>query len=172
MVNAFALPGGRILVTDKLIAMTQTPDELAAVLAHEVAHVEKRHVMQSVWRSMAAGLLLEAALGGGSGAGQQAVLLLSQLQTEKFSRGLEAEADARGLELLRSEGYSTLGMAAFFDKISDPKQAGPQLEWLSSHPDTAKRAAQARSRGRPGRPILTPQDWTLLKTVCAAPAKP
>nr|QQZ49803.1 M48 family metalloprotease [Phenylobacterium glaciei] len=53
MANAFALPGGAVMVTDDLIDMAKTPDELSAVIAHEAAHVERRHVMQAVWRSWA-----------------------------------------------------------------------------------------------------------------------
>jgi Zn-dependent protease with chaperone function len=64
------------MVTDRLIALAASPDELSAVIAHEAAHVEKRHVMQSVWRSFGFGVLLDAVVGGGTGAGQQAVLLI------------------------------------------------------------------------------------------------
>ena len=70
MINAFALPGGPVLVTDDLIREARTPDELSAVIAHEVSHIEKRHVMQAVWRSLGIGLLLDAVVGGGSGAGR------------------------------------------------------------------------------------------------------
>ena len=70
MTNAFALPGGPILLTDDLIREAESPDEMAAVIAHEIAHVERRHVMQAVWRALGMGLVLDAVVGGGSGAGQ------------------------------------------------------------------------------------------------------
>ncbi len=168
-VNAFALPGGAVVVTDELIAQARSPDELAGVLAHEIAHVEGRHVMQAAWRSMGAGLVLDAVVGGGSGAGQQAILLASSLSNQRFSRKLEVQADARGMQLLARHDISTQGMADFFDRLSDRK-ADPRVrqatEWFSSHPDTVARAAKAHAAARPGRPALSDADWKLVKSAC------
>ena len=173
-VNAFALPGGAVVVTDELIAEAHSPDELAGVLAHEIAHVERRHVMQAAWRSMGAGLVLDAVVGGGTGAGQQAILLASNLSNQRFSRTLEAEADARGIQLLARHDISSKGMADFFDRLSDRK-ADPRVrqaaEWFSNHPDTVARAAKARAAARPGLPALSDADWTLVKAACKAKPK-
>jgi beta-barrel assembly-enhancing protease len=75
-----------VLVTGDLIELAKTPDELSAVIAHEVAHVERRHVMQGVWRSLGLGLVLDAVVGGGTGADQQAVLLMGSVTDLRFSR--------------------------------------------------------------------------------------
>lgn len=169
MVNAFALPGGSILVTDDLIQMARSPDELAAVIAHEIAHVEKRHAMQAAWRSMGVGLVLDAVVGGGTGAGQQAVLLVGGFTEQRFSRELELEADARAIQLLKAEGISTRGMADFFDRLADhrsPREAKDVAEWFSTHPDTARRADTARALAVEGRPALPAADWAALKRVC------
>ena len=104
MVNAFALPGGYILITDDLIREATSPDELSAVIAHEVAHVEKRHVMQAVWRNFGVGMLLDLIVGGGTGAGQQAVILAGQASELSYSRSAELEADSRGQALLHADG--------------------------------------------------------------------
>lgn len=170
IVNAFALPGGVILVTDDLIEGAEGPDELAGVLAHEVAHVERRHVMRSVWRSMGIGLILDAVLGGGTGAGQQAVLLASSISDQRFSRSLEAEADDRALEILAARRISSAGLAVFFDRMADKKasqSARDVAEWFATHPDSGRRAAHVRAAARPGRPAMTPQAWDELKAVCA-----
>lgn len=170
IVNAFALPGGTILVTDKLIDQARSPDELAGVLAHEIAHIERRHVMQSVWESMGVGLVLDVVAGGGSGATQQAVMLLGSVTKQRFSRGLEREADERGIELLRAHDISSAGMANFFERMQD-EHSGPAAkaveQWFDSHPDSARRAATARAGARPGRPALTPATWSELRQVCA-----
>lgn len=168
-VNAFALPGGTVMVTEELIAQARSPDELAGVLAHEIAHVERRHVMQAAWRSMGARLVLDAVVGGGSGAGQQAILLAGSLSNQRFSRKLEVEADVRGIQLLARHDISSQGMADFFDRLSDRKadaRVRQAAEWFSSHPDTVGRAAMARAAARAGRPALSDADWKSLKRVC------
>lgn len=168
-VNAFALPGGTILVTGELIARAEGPDELAAVLAHEIAHIERRHAMQAAWRAMGAGLLLDAVVGGGSGAGQQLIVLAGGFADHRFSRALEAEADQRAIELLRAEEISTRGMADFFGRLAN-REDTPKLraaaEWFQTHPDTANRAEAARRAILSGRPALSQQEWNALRKVC------
>ena len=170
MVNAFALPGGGVLVTDELIAMTRTPDELAAVIAHEVAHVQARHVMQAVWRALGVGLLLDAVVGGGTGAGQQAVLLAGSVTDLRYGRAAEAEADARGQELLADRGLSSEGMAPFFERLAargEGREAAAVKELLSGHPDTLRRARVSRAHAQPGATAFTPAEWAAIKQVCA-----
>lgn len=167
--NAFALPGGRIMVTDTLIKEARSPDELSAVIAHEVAHVERRHVMQAVWRYFGLGVALDAVVGGGSGAGQQAVLLAGSTTSLRFSRKAEAEADARGMELLQALGLSSKGMAPFFARLASKGDKGALAvfeEFSSDHPDSARRAAAARAAERPGTPAFTPKEWVQIKAAC------
>jgi hypothetical protein len=169
LVNAFALPGGAVLVTDDLIALTETPDELAAVIAHEIAHVEQRHVMQAVWRALGAGLLLDLTVGGGTGAGQQAVLLAGSFADLRYSRRAEAEADVRGMDMLARAGLSSEGLAPFFGRLAatgTSPVARDTVEWLSSHPDTLRRVRDARRRARPGDPALTPAEWAAVRRAC------
>lgn len=174
MVNAFALPGGAVMVTDDLIALAKTPDELAAVIAHEAAHVERRHVMQAVWRSLGLGLVLDAVVGGGSGAGQQAVLLAGSVADLRFSRSAESEADVRGQQLLEANGLSSQGMAPFFERIAAKgggAEAGAVRELMSSHPDSLRRARESAARARPGAPAFTPAEWAAIRTACQKPKR-
>jgi beta-barrel assembly-enhancing protease len=169
MVNAFALPGGAILVTDDLIEAAESPDELAAVIAHEAAHVEKRHVMQAVWRSLGLGLVLDAVVGGGTGAGQQAVLLAGSFTDLRYSRDAETEADSRGQDLLQAAELSSLGMAPFFERIA-VKGEGPNetavRELISSHPDALRRAKLSRARARSGGSAFSAAEWKAIRTSC------
>lgn len=172
--NAFALPGGAVLVTDDLIDMAKNPDELSAVIAHEVAHVEKRHVMQAVWRSLGLGLVLDAVVGGGTGAGQQAVLLAGSFTDLRYSREAETEADDLGRELLHQHGLSSLGMAPFFERLAakgEGADAAAVKELISSHPDALRRARLSRGRARPGESAFTPREWAAVKVACAGPEK-
>lgn len=170
MVNAFAMPGGRIMVTGELIRQAETPDELSAVIAHEIAHVEKRHVMQSVWRNFGVGMLLDLVVGGGTGAGQQAVILAGQASELSYSRSAEAEADARGQALLHADGLSSEGMAPFFERLAGKgkrTEVDEASEFLNSHPDSARRARVARAAARPGQSALTAEEWRTVKSTCA-----
>lgn len=177
MLNAFALPGGPILITDDLIRDAKSPDELSAVVAHEVSHIEKRHVMQAVWRSLGIGLLLDAVVGGGSGAGQQAVLLAGQATDLHYGRDAESEADMRGQQLLHKQGLSSQGMASFFarlgheaDRQAKTDRDGGGLstvtEFASTHPDSVRRARAARAAEQPGGVALTPAEWAAIKASC------
>lgn len=168
-VNAFALPGGAVLVTDDLIEMAETPDELGAVIAHEVAHVDERHVMQAVWRSMGLGVVLDAVLGGGTGAGQQLILLMGSFADLRFSREAEREADRRGMALLHAQGLSSQGMATFFERIAAKEEGeGAALvkELMSSHPESLRRAKALRGLGRPGDRAFDIKDWAAIKGAC------
>ena len=169
MLNAMALPGGRVWVTDDLIREAKSPDELAAVVAHEVAHIEKRHVMQAVLRSLGIGMVLDAVVGGGSGAGQQAVILAGNATELSYGRRDETEADARGQALLHTQGLSSLGMASFFERLDDTTgraDTDAAVEFTSSHPNTQRRVAAARAAERPGAPALTEGEWQAVRTAC------
>lgn len=173
-VNAFALPGGSVLVTDDLIREAETPDELAAVVAHEVAHIEKRHVMQAVWRSLGVGLLLDAVVGGGTGAGQQAVLLAGQATDLRYGRDAELEADQRGQALLVGAGMSSQGMAPFFERMhgeGEDKRLAAAAEFVSTHPDSGRRAQRARDGARSGAAALSPSEWAAVRASCGAGSK-
>lgn len=170
MVNAFAMPGGRIMITGELIRQAETPDELSAVIAHEIAHVEQRHVMQAVWRNFGVGMLLDLVVGGGTGAGQQAVILAGQASELSYSRSAEAEADARGQALLHADGLSSQGMAPFFERLAGKgrrSEVDEAAEFLNTHPDSARRARVARQAARSGRSALTAEEWRTVKSTCA-----
>ncbi len=171
LINAFALPGGTILVTDDLIREVQSPDELAAVIAHEVAHIEKRHVMQAVWRNLGIGMVLDLVVGGGTGAGQQAVILAGQASQLSYSRAAEVEADGRGQALLHGLGLSSRGMAIFFERLAayEGKPADSETsatEFMSTHPDTARRIKSARAGEKGGASAFAAGEWAAIKSAC------
>jgi predicted Zn-dependent protease len=139
-VNAFALPGGFIVVNSGLLAEARTGEEVAGVLAHELSHVTSRHSTKRI----AGGLGVSAALAlvlGGIDIGAPAYTL-SYLASLGYERGQEREADEQGQALLERAGISPLGMATFFERLSSSPRP-PEL--LSTHPDPGDRAERARA---------------------------
>ncbi len=136
-VNAFALPGGIVVVNKGLIEKADSANEVAGVLAHEVQHVEQRHALKNMITSSgiaAAALLL---LGD---ANVFVTIMAHKISAQYFSRQTEADADMKGVALLQKSKVNADGLVTFFKKLQDAykgKSHGPQ--WLSSHPDTNNR---------------------------------
>ncbi len=159
-VNAFALPGGFVGVHLGLIGITNSRDQLASVLAHELAHVTQRHIARSIapgQRSSMVGLaalllgILAASRGASADvvnasiAGGQAAAIQGQLN---FSRDMEREADRIGYGLLGAAGYATAGMGEMFERmeVANRLNDAGNFPYLRSHPLTIDRIAEARSR--------------------------
>lgn len=159
-VNAFALPGGFVGVHLGLIALTTTRDQLASVLAHELAHVTQRHIARSIAVSQRstlvsmASVLLAILAAGRSGnadtvnaaiAGGQAAAIQGQLN---FSREMEREADRIGFQLLEAGGFDITGMGDMFQRMADATRLSDSnaFPYLRTHPLTVDRLSEARSR--------------------------
>ena len=172
--NAFALPDDSIIVTDDLIQLAGHPDELTGVLAHEIAHIERNHVMTNPVRQMGAGIFFDIVFGG-AGAGQAIAVASVNLAGLRYSRGDEQEADTRGLDYLDAAGIDTGGLARMFDRFRDvaETEGGEIPTLLSSHPATPARAAAARARSRQGlQPSLSDRDWRIVRQACGGSAAP
>ncbi len=133
VVNAFAAPGGYIVVYKGLLAFTQSPEELAGVLAHEIQHVTHRHVTRQILRQASLGMILGAMTGdlnGAMAAGIQSVIILGGLS---YSRTAEAEADREGRKLLIKAGIDPRGMTAFFERLRKNIPRPPQYPNISRH---------------------------------------
>ncbi len=167
-INAFALPGGYIGVHTGLIEATRNENELAGVLAHEVAHVTQRHIARAIHASqrqsiLSTAIMLGAVLAGAAGAGSDAVqgaMAVAQgtqaQQQINFTRSNEYEADRVGIDALAEAGFDPVGMATFFEVISRstrPVEARVP-EFLRTHPVGAARISEARSRARSYAPVL------------------
>ncbi|MEC5399211.1 M48 family metallopeptidase [Uliginosibacterium sp. H1] len=141
-INAFAMPGGIVVVHSGLIAATRTPEELAGVLAHEVQHIELRHSLKALIKQTGLSALWALATGdlGGALAGEAAQRMMSL----GFSRDAEREADSAGFDALLRAGIDPAGMPAFFDTLA--KQAGSAPELLSTHPASGARSDALASR--------------------------
>lgn len=166
MSNAFALPGGNIVVTCPLIQELQNPAELQAVLAHEIAHVTKRHVMTGLIRAVGAQISLAALTGAGGG--QTLVSIANQAAQMSYTREDEAEADRTALEYLDSAKLDASGLATFFDRLAAAKgEKEERGAFMSSHPTSKSRADAARRQPKgPDGQALNGKEWIMLKTAC------
>lgn len=142
-INAFALPGGVIVVHTGLIEAVRRPEELAGVLAHELQHVEQRHSLEALVKSLGLRGVWAAVTGDvGTGIAGDAALKLASL---RFSRDAEHEADELGFDLLVRHGIDPQGMADFFGTMQ--AAAGPSPpKWLSTHPPSDARQRGLRAR--------------------------
>jgi beta-barrel assembly-enhancing protease len=142
-INAFAMPGGIIVVHTGLIKATRRPEELAGILAHEVQHVELRHGLKGLVKELGLRGLWAALTGdlGGAIAGEAAL----QLTSLRFSRAAELQADARGFDALVAQGIDPQGMVDFFGTMEKAAGATPPA-WLSTHPASAVRQEALRAR--------------------------
>lgn len=162
-INAFALPGGYIGVHTGLLEATRSEDELAGVLAHEVAHVTQRHIARAIYASsrqsiLSTAIMLGAVLAGaasGSSDVMQAGVAVAQgtamQQQINFTRSNEREADRIGISALAGAGFDPYGMASFFNVMSRQTTRAPNErtpEFLMTHPVTSSRIAEARDRAR------------------------
>lgn len=140
-INAYALPGGHIVVYTGLINAANSAGEAAGVLAHEISHVEKRHALRNMVHALGLRALLGTVLGNYSGGiwGN----LAEHLDSLNYSRELESEADMDGLETLRRAGIAANGMETFFARMTERESATPHL--LARHPASDERLAALRT---------------------------
>ena len=170
MVNAFALPGGRVVLSRQLIDAAESAEEVAGVLAHEIGHVHHRHPEEGMVRGMGLQVLLSLASGGGDTMGSMA----SILAVLRYSRDAEREADSYAREALVAGAIDPMGFKHFFETIrqmeGEPENGvfGKLGGILSTHPMTDERitAIQPLPPGVVARPVLTPAQWASLRAIC------
>jgi len=160
VINAFALPGGFIGVNYGLFMASETEDELASVLAHEIAHVTQRHYARAYNLGPKSNLPVLAAIiaaiilgnqGNDLGQAAMATAAASTIQKQiNFTRHNEEEADRIGIQLLANAGFDPEKMADFFDKLEQQSRLyGVNIpEFLRTHPVNSARIADARNRAR------------------------
>ena len=158
-INAFAGPGGYIGVNYGLFLASESESELAGVMAHEIAHVTQRHLARAfeaqdrmsvpTMAALLASILIGATTDGSTGAAALMATSAASLQHQiNFTRANEKEADSVGIQTLADAGLDPYGMPQFFERLQkNSKLYGTRLpEFLSTHPVTTNRIAEATSR--------------------------
>ena len=164
MFNAAALPGGHIIMFNGAVTQTEDADELAGIMAHEIAHVRRRHVTEALIRELGIGALIRL-FAGDIGANAEQLVALS------YTREHEAEADSDAIAMLDRAGISPLPTARLFERLSSHEDEGAfySAEFLNSHPlssGRARRFAAAHDKGRRYTPILTQDQSDALFNIC------
>lgn len=145
--NAFALPDGRIVLTDALWQLAKSDAEIEGVFAHEMAHVRLAHGLQRVYEASLVPAAIVVITGDLSQVSQIAVILPGILMQSAYSREFETEADKSSIAILTRLGEKPAAMASLLERL-DKKHCGEEgcgKSWLGNHPDTARRAAMFRS---------------------------
>lgn len=181
MLNAFAAPGGQVVLMRGLIEKARGPDEVAGVLAHEIGHVVSRDPTRNALRATGSAGILSLVLGDFTG-GAIFVALGEAMMNASYTRAAEAAADAYALGLLGAADISTRGFADFFDTLRRERGQGAaahDLEeraeeersgYLATHPASGGRAALARdfAETQQGtRPALDDARWQALRNICS-----
>lgn len=158
--NAFALPGGYIVVYSGLIDEASSPEQVAGVLAHEIAHVTRRHGLQRVAQSMGVGIAFGVVFGDANGIVALATDLAQSTAQNAYSRDHEAEADAEAVGLMHAAGLDPEAMCEFFQQLEQKQGDLPRpLAWISTHPQHADRIASIRNLSD----RLDPKDYSKLE---------
>lgn len=173
MVNALAAPGGTIVIFRGLLEQTDSPEELAGVISHEMQHILRRHSTRAVLQDASTGILLAALAGDTSGAMKFGIESAQTLGMLRYSRLNEEEADTEGIKMLLDAKVDPDGMIRFFEKLEKGSIELPDLfVYLSTHPNTGKRQDQLEEMARQSRTVpvrLLPKvDWDTVKKTCRA----
>jgi predicted Zn-dependent protease len=177
LVNAFATPGGQLVLTRGLVTAAGSADEVAGVLAHEMGHAIELHPETGLLRAMAISLAAELLSAGTSNTSSVGAMLVYL----RYSREAESQADAHAVRILRNAGIASKGFGDFFARIqgelgpSKPRKEKKNngrvndrlLSIVSTHPLTAARLAMVRSQpSYQATPALSDDDWQALRVMC------
>jgi predicted Zn-dependent protease len=137
--NAFALPGGTIVVTDQLVKLAQSEDEYAGVLAHEIGHVQNRHQLQQIYRLLGISFMIGLIGGDSSQIIDQVIGQAATLQSLAYSREFENDADKRSVEIMVKAGRNPVAFVALLERITKDIPGTKRTNWLSTHPGNEDR---------------------------------
>ncbi|MCF8719528.1 M48 family metallopeptidase [Nitrospina gracilis] len=184
-INALALPGGIVVVFQGLLNQTESAEELAGVLAHEFQHVLHRHSTRGIIRQLASGMLLSMMVGDTNSVMSGVLQTAGELDSLRFSRSMETEADREGMKMIIAARIDPKGMVRVFEKLEKEEkkllemvqdETGNVPEWtqyLSTHPAAGNRVKMlekmSAGNGAPPQPLLPDADWSTMHKKSSTP---
>jgi len=149
--NAFALPGGHVVIHSGLLLKADSAEEVAGVIAHEICHVTQRHHIRGLVNQVGVVLIVQTMFGDASALIATISRFGGDLSTLKNSREFENEADKAAWELLRRANINQKGMISFFEKLKNQRTEFEEgiektFDFMSTHPNTAERIVALRAR--------------------------
>ena len=135
MINAFALPGGKIVVFTGLIEKADTPEQVAGVLGHEMAHATLRHGLERIGQSIGMAAAVTLLIGDTGGLIAAGADLFRMASVNSYGRAQESAADAEGVRMLNAAGIDPAGLPKFFETLKREEGDIPDaIAWISTHP--------------------------------------
>jgi Zn-dependent protease with chaperone function len=166
--NALALPGGQMLLFSGLLDKANNPDEIAGVLAHELGHLKHRDNLRNMIHEGSTSFLIGLLFGDITGS-STIIFATRTLMNSSYSRDVEQSADTFAMDLMQRLGRPTKPMGELLFRVTG-KQGDKGLSIVASHPlteDRLLRMSEAQQSSS-GAPLLTPQEWTALKSICSS----
>ena len=169
MINAFAVPGGKVVLMRGLIEAAESPDEVAAVLAHEIGHVAARDPIRAALRTAGSAGILSMVFGDFAG-GAVVVLLTEQFLHAQYSQALEAAADDYAIAMMQDAGLPPGALGDMFERLREEHgEMDGVVSAFLSHPQLSERirVARAADAEATASPVLDDEDWQALRAICA-----
>ncbi len=164
LVNAFALPGGKIVVFTGLIEKADEPEQVAGVLGHEMAHATLRHGLERIGQSLGMAAAVTLLIGDTGGVVAAGADLFRMASVNSYGRAQESAADAEGVRMLHAAGMDPSGLPKFFETLKHEEGDIPDaISWISTHPKHEERiAALEKQIAALPAPVLIPLelDWS------------
>ena len=146
--NAFALPGGTIVITDQMIAEARSEDEILGVLAHELGHVEGRHGLRQIYGTLGFALVAGLVTGDFDGLAHDVAAQAAAVQALSYSRDFERAADRRGVELMLRVGRDPMALADIVARLSRGQGTDGVPAFLENHPGGEERRRDMLAHAR------------------------
>jgi predicted Zn-dependent protease len=143
-VNAFAMPGGHLVLFTGLINECRNSDELAGVLCHEIAHIRLNHTYLKLTKEI--GIAVISSIAGGSGGPEAIKLALETISSTAYDRSLESEADSKAVELLVNADIDPIQLSIFLEVLSKEENASEHIDFISTHPNLKKRSGDIHKK--------------------------
>jgi hypothetical protein len=144
--NAIAMPGGTIVITDQMVKLTETQEEVLAVLAHELGHIELRHAMKHVMQDSVIAVAVTTVTADAASLSVAVAGLPALLAQAKYSRKFETEADDFAFRLLKQRNHSPAAFASLMERLAKKHEEKEHaFAFVSTHPITSERIDRARA---------------------------
>ena len=166
-INAFTLPNNHLVIYSGLIKSSENEAELLGVISHELAHMEKNHVMKKLMKEV--GLSVLISMTTNNAGGEIIKKTAKMLSSSAYDRDLETEADLTAVEYLLNSNIDPEPFANFLYRLSDEEKNIPnQVYWISTHPESKERAERIieslKHKSITKGSVLTKEKWDLLKS--------
>lgn len=143
-INAFAMPGRHLVVHTGLIQFADHQEEIAGVVAHEIAHIQSGHVVKKLGKEIGLSILMNLTLGDIGG--EVVRNALSTLTSTAYDRSLEKEADLKAVDYMYKAKMDPRMLSSFLGKLAEQSQTPEVLQWVNTHPDSKERVKYINER--------------------------